>query len=123
MAYMNQKYFQSELVRITYTSFLKLKIKEAKTNINRLALETHTPRQTFYKQVMDTDPPLSVVLLFSNLLRVNLFEYFLQLMPEDIQPTRKEKELQAKYDALLKEHEIVKRERDLMERILTKGKE
>lgn len=68
---------------------------------------------TFLHQNLRTrDARPSVLLALSDFLGVNLFEYYLALLPEHIRPTAQEKELLKEIEALKKELERVGEERD-----------
>lgn len=54
----------------------------------------------------------SVLLALSDFLGVNLFEYYLELLPEHVRPTTREKELQRKIEELENELHRVGEERD-----------
>lgn len=54
----------------------------------------------------------SVLIALSRLLSVNLFEYYIALLPEALRPTMREKELLRQLDELKKELKRVGEERD-----------
>jgi hypothetical protein len=67
----------------------------------------------FLRQSLSTrDARPSVLLALSDFLGENLFEYYLELLPEHVRPTAREKELQRKIEVLEKELKRVGEERD-----------
>ena len=73
----------------------------------------------FLRQSLSTrDARPSVLLALSDFLGVNLFEYYLELLPPHIRPTSREKELEKQLEALRNELKRVEQERDRYWRVI-----
>jgi transcriptional regulator with XRE-family HTH domain len=82
------------------------------TSLRKLALKTGKS-QTYYNKILKkNDPKASLLLELTDILHVNLFEYYLDLLPEHKRITQREKMMKETIATLEKELETVKAERD-----------
>ncbi len=82
------------------------------TSLRKLAFKTGKS-QTYYNKILKKgDPKASLLLELTDILHVNLFEYYLDLLPEHKRITQREKMMKEKITTLEKELEQVKAERD-----------
>ncbi len=77
--------------------------------MNRKLGKTHT---FLRKALLNRDVRPSILIALSRLLSVNLFEYYIALLPEALRPTMREKELLRQLDELKNELKRVGEERD-----------
>jgi hypothetical protein len=82
------------------------------TSLRKLALKTGKSKTYYNKMLKKGDPKASLLLTLTDILHINLFEYYLDLLPEHKRITQREKMMKEKITALEKELEQVKAERD-----------
>jgi lambda repressor-like predicted transcriptional regulator len=82
------------------------------TSLRKLSLKMHR-NENYLQQILSKgEVKASVLLTLSDVLHVNLFEYYLDQLPESKRITQREKMMKEKITALEKELETVKAERD-----------
>jgi transcriptional regulator with XRE-family HTH domain len=82
------------------------------TSLRSISRKLKKNPQYLHQNLHSRNPRPSVLLALSDFLGVNLFEYYLELLPEQVRPTTREKELQKQIDDLKNELKRVEEERD-----------
>ena len=81
-------------------------------SLRKLSLMMHR-NENYLQQILSRgDVKASVLLTLTDILHVNLFEYYLDMLPEHKRITQREKMMKEKITTLEKELEQVKAERD-----------
>ncbi len=90
------------------------------TSLRKLALKTGKS-QTYYNKILKNgDPKASLLLTLTDILHVNLFEYYLDLLPEHKRITQREKMMKEKITELENELKRVGEERDRYWEVVSK---
>lgn len=82
------------------------------TSLRAISRKLKKSPQFLHQNLRTRDVRPSVLLALSDFLGENLFEYYLELLPEHIRPTAREKELQKQIEELQNELKRVGEERD-----------
>lgn len=82
------------------------------TSLNAISRKLKKHDAYLHQNLVSRNPRPSVLIALSDFLGVNLFEYYLELLPEHVRPTTREKELQRKIEELENELHRVGEERD-----------
>ena len=82
------------------------------TSLNAISRKLKKSSNYLHSNLRTRDVRPSVLLALSDFLGENLFEYYLELLPEHVRPTAREKELLKEIEALKKELKRVGEERD-----------
>jgi hypothetical protein len=86
--------------------------KSKGTSLNSISRKLRRHETFLHQNLRNRDARPSVLIALSDFLSVNLFEYYLELLPEHVRPTAREKQLQKEIDELKKELKRVGEERD-----------
>lgn len=108
------------LKQVNFPLVIRIKMKDKEKRFAKLSLQIGRSPSYLDKQLKQTDQPASLLILLSNHLQTNLFEPFMNLLPDDIRITQKEKTLQAEIAALQKQIEDLTKERDIYKGIVMK---
>ena len=111
---------EKKIEEAAIATLVKHHIKENKQGLNNLSRLVGKPQGYVSQQLKRKNASLPLLYALSLHLNVNLFEPFVALLPENISPTRKEKQLQQQILDLQKQLDDVKKERDLLEKIVMK---
>ncbi len=82
------------------------------TSLRSISRKLKKNPQYLHQNLHSRDVRPSVLLALSDFLGKNLFEYYLELLPPNVRPTAREKELIQEIEALKKELKRVGEERD-----------
>ena len=111
---------EKKIKEASFETVVKYYSKEQGKSLNQLSRllgkEPNYISQRFQSPIIS----LPLVYGLSIHLQTNLIELFQNLLPENIRPSQKEKELQLQIEALQQQLADVKKERDLLEKIVMK---
>lgn len=82
------------------------------TSLNAISRKLKKHDAYLHQNLVSRNPRPSVLLALSDFLSVNLFEYYLELLPEHVRPTAREKQLLKENEELKNELKRVGEERD-----------
>lgn len=112
---------KKKIEQLNFPALVKYYLKEHKQTLRFLSLAMGEDHNYIYRQLKSKRPDPALIYALSIHLTTNLFEPFLNLLPENISPTTKEKQLQQQVTDLQRQLSDVTRERDLLERIATRA--
>ncbi|HRH59484.1 MAG TPA: hypothetical protein PL045_02890 [Chitinophagaceae bacterium] len=108
------------LVEMNFPLYIKAELKRTGFKKHKLSAQLGRDGSYLQRQLKNPDQPASLLLLLSQHLNTNLFEPFINLLPDHIRPTRKEKQLQQQIEDLQKQVADIAKERDLLKEIVMK---
>ena len=111
---------EKRIDEVNLPAIIKQKVNESNKNMTKLSKLLGRELSYMAQQLERKNVNVPLLYALSNHLNVNLFEPFLNLLPEDVRVTQKEKELQQQIADLQKQLDDTKRERDLLKEILMK---
>jgi hypothetical protein len=120
-AFFSLEVIESQIEKLNIPEYIKFRIKKADTNISKLETTLNTKSGFLNRVLKRKDPVVSILVTLSMQLQYNLLEPILELLPEHIRQTRKEKQLQEEIDNLKKELEIMTAQRDLLVKVASRG--
>jgi hypothetical protein len=120
-AFFSLEVIESQIEKLNIPEYIKFRIKKADTNISKLETTLNTKPGFLNRVLKRKDPVVSILVTLSMQLQYNLLEPILELLPEHIRQTRKEKQLQEEIDNLKKELEIMTAQRDLLVKVASRG--
>lgn len=110
-----------ELVsNINFVSLVYQKIADHHTTAMRLSKDMGQNSNYLYRLLTHNNQSAALILALSQHLKTNLFEPYVNLLPEDLRVTQREKELQGQIVALQQQIADLTKERDIYKSIAMK---
>jgi len=111
---------EQKIQESSFATVVKYYSKERGKSLNQLSRLLGKEPNYVSQKLQSKTISLPLVYGLSIHLQVNLIELFQNLLPENIRPTHKENELQLQIEDLQQQLAEVKKERDLLEKIVMK---
>jgi len=108
------------VAKINFTQLVNQKMAEHNTNAMSLSLDIGHNRGYMYRQLQHNDQFASLIVILSHHLQTNLFEPYINLLPDEIRGTQREKDLQAEITTLKQQIADLTKERDIYKSIAMK---
>lgn len=110
-----------ELVgQLQFSPLVYKKMAEHNTSPMKLSLDIGQNRGYLYRQLKYNNQSAAILLALSAHLQTNLFEPYVKLLPEELQTTQREKDLQAQINTLQQQIAELTKERDIYKTIAMK---
>jgi hypothetical protein len=110
-----------ELVsNMKFNALVYQKIAEHRTTAMNLSEDLGQSRNYLYRQLAHNNQSAALLLALSQHLKTNLFEPYINLLPEELRTTQREKELQRQMAALEQQITDLIKERDIYKSIALK---
>ena len=114
----NHKNIKQLLKTLRFPQMLKAKITEKRFSLSSLSEYLGKHHTYFQRSVNNYDHQVSLIIALSIALHTNMFEPFINLLPEELRITQREKELQAQITDLEKQLAELGKERDIYKSIV-----
>ncbi len=111
---------EQKLAEIDLNKTVRYVVKSKQQNLQKLSRLLGQEEDFARKQLRRKSVSLPLLYALSVHLKVNLFEPFLNLLPEGVRSTGREAALQEEIEALKKQLAEVMKERDMLEKIVMK---
>ncbi len=103
-----------------FSSLVYEKMAAQNTTPMNLSEDIGQNRNYLYRQLTHNNQAASLILTLSQHLQTNLFDVFINLLPEELRSTEREKELQVQLAALQQQIAELTKERDIYKSIAMK---
>ncbi|MEP6467577.1 MAG: hypothetical protein ABJB05_14805 [Parafilimonas sp.] len=108
------------LQQINFAAILESKMQQQNISPKRLSEDIGHSKSYLYRQMEHNNQTASLLMVLSTHLQCNLFEPYINLLPEEVRITQREKDLQAEINSLHKQIEDITKERDIYKSIAMK---
>ncbi|HRH60580.1 MAG TPA: hypothetical protein PL045_08415 [Chitinophagaceae bacterium] len=111
---------EKKIEEVNIPLVIKHHLNENHQSFNRMSRLLGKESNFLIRKTKSKNSGFAVLYALSIHLQTNLFEYIQNQLPENIRPTRQEKQLQQQIDELKKQIADITKERDLLKEIVMK---